>query len=124
MKFYVASRYTDQVRVRRYHDKLKELGHSWSSRWATGLHDGMEMLECALDDYDDLKSADCLIFIAHEPRSGRGGRYVEYGLALAWNKLIIVVGTTEEFVFLPLADKILKTEEDFFEELKNNTLYT
>lgn len=61
----------------------------------------------ALDDYQDVQRADVVIAFTEPPRStaSRGGRHVELGLALAWQKHTIIVGPRENvFCWLPEVD--------------------
>ena len=58
----------------------------------------------ALKDYWDIQRADTLIFFAEEPEQQprRGGRHVEFGMALALGKKVLVVGGEENiFHFMP-----------------------
>ena len=58
----------------------------------------------ALDDWEDVNAADCVISFTEAPSStaNRGGRHVEYGIALANNARVIVVGHRENiFLWLP-----------------------
>ena len=59
----------------------------------------------AAEDYYDLREADTVISFTEAPRvmlNTRGGRHVEYGMALAWRKRLIVIGPREN-VFHELA---------------------
>ena len=44
----------------------------------------------ALEDYADVSAADIVVSFTEAPGSGaaRGGRHVEFGLALAWDKTV------------------------------------
>jgi len=55
----------------------------------------------AQDDIEDVRRADGLVFFS-EPvgQGGNGGRQVEFGLALAWSKPVIVVGRREHLFHL------------------------
>lgn len=59
----------------------------------------------AHDDYDDVRGCDLCISFTEPPRSdgrGRGGRHVEFGIALALGKLVWIVGPRENiFHWLP-----------------------
>jgi hypothetical protein len=58
------------------------------------------------EDCEDVCRAECVISFTEPPRSTlgtRGGRHVEFGLAVAWGKILIVVGYRENlFHYLPL----------------------
>lgn len=59
----------------------------------------------AQDDWEDLQAAHLVIVFSELPTPGgrnRGGRHVEFGLALGWDKPTIVVGPPENvFMMLP-----------------------
>lgn len=58
----------------------------------------------ALDDWEDVNSAELVINFTEPPRSkaNRGGRHVEFGIALARRARVIVVGYRENiFHWLP-----------------------
>lgn len=58
----------------------------------------------AQDDWEDVTSANLVISFTEPPRSSasRGGRHVEFGIALGLNKPVIVVGYRENiFHWLP-----------------------
>ena len=59
----------------------------------------MEGQPFALDDAADLQDAEVVISFTETPRSTYGtavvGRHVEFGMALAWGKRLIVIGPRE-----------------------------
>ena len=112
MLIYLAARYSRLEELDRYASDLRNMGHRVDARWLLGNHQigtakdveaaiesvPMEGQPFALDDLEDLFRADMLIAFSETPRSGltnRGGRHVEFGAALAWDKQIIVVGPRE-----------------------------
>ena len=112
MKIYLAARYSRLSELQGYADELREIGHRVDAHWLRGEHQmnevwtvesasasvPMEGRPFAEDDLYDVFEADMLIAFSEEPRTGgasRGGRHVELGLALAWDKEIIVVGPRE-----------------------------
>lgn len=116
MKFYLAARYSRFQEMQTYRDHLLISGHEVTSRWIEGNHQiddaGLslqakeeERVRFALEDLSDLISADCIIAFTEEPRSSnsRGGRHVEFGIAVASQKKLIVVGFREN-VFYCLPD--------------------
>lgn len=61
----------------------------------------------ALDDWEDVNAAELVISFTEPPRSkaNRGGRHVEYGIALANKSRIIIVGHRENiFHWLPIVE--------------------
>ncbi len=103
--------------MRRWRDVLETKGHLVVSRWIEGNHEISEAQaslsadhaddECrrfAQEDVDDLIDADVFLSLSDPAnfRTGRGGRHVELGLALAWGKPVILVGERENvFHWLP-----------------------
>ena len=118
MKIYLASRYSKIDEMRRVAAMLILAGHEITSRWINGNHqisdDGLsaeakeeERIRFATEDYSDLIAADCSINFTEKPRStnSRGGRHVEFGIAMATGKRVIVVGPRENvFHCLPVIE--------------------
>lgn len=117
MKIYMAARYSDHPWMRIYRNRLKQIGHTVTSRWINGDHEERfpnDPVAWANEDLDDLLRSDCSIHFTEDwqkPRPGRnrGGRHVEFGIALALHQFrphgphrIIVVGYRENvFHHLP-----------------------
>ncbi len=129
MKFYLASRYSRRVEMSRYRSALHALGHEVTGRWIDGMHQvgddgtplgdsGEKLVESgdptaaeklrvkfARDDIEDVMAADVVIVFTEEPRvsgASRGGRHVEFGIALAARKWVITIGPRENiFTWLP-----------------------
>ena len=120
MKIYLAARYSRRAELNEYAEDLRNVGHIVTSRWLS--HDNFRALETkdieteqvstpieaqdiAYADYEDIRDADCLIAFSEAPRAEggtRGGRHVEFGIAYAMRKAVIVVGPREN-VFHTLA---------------------
>lgn len=114
-KVYLASRYSRRQEMCGYRCELEKLGFEITSRWLNGTHeidqDGLsieaaaaERTRFAQEDWADLMAADIVISFTEAPRSSatRGGRHVEYGAAMATNKICLVVGHRENvFHHLP-----------------------
>lgn len=117
MLIYLAARYGRREELCTIRTHLETLGHQITSRWLSGTHEiasreNGEDQEGTLNDsrrfaeeeMADLHAAECLIALTEPPRSSysRGGRHTELGLALAWQKRIVVVGYRENvFCCLP-----------------------
>lgn len=131
MRFYLAARYSRREELLGVRDVIHALGSRVTSRWLDGNHqladdgtpignDGEALVErgsvdedsraamlrtkFATDDFEDVRWADTVVAFTEEPRTtnGRGGRHVELGLALAWNKRVIIVGPRENvFCWMP-----------------------
>lgn len=128
MKIYLAARYSRRIELCQYKAELEAMGHLITSRWLNGSHqidhDGQPIGEhgeklfeegegesadamrrrFVTEDVADVQRADIMIAFTEAPRSGhsRGGRHVELGLAIAWEKAIFIVGPFENlFCYLP-----------------------
>lgn len=104
MKIYLAANYSRYPEMQLVKKKIESIGHKVTSRWILGEHEALEGQSHALnrsfanDDWDDLINSNiCLWFSNEEGKEnrGRGGRHVEFGLALAWHIPIYVVGRKE-----------------------------
>ena len=130
MKIYLAARYSRGGDLRETRTKLEALGHTVTSRWIDGDHQisdaglsdeakAAERTRFALEDWEDLLAADCVISFTERPRetNTRGGRHVEYGAALAAGKRCIVVGFRENvFHCLPQVE-FFETESEMLRAL-------
>lgn len=108
MKFYLASRYSRFKEMQDHRKDLGTRGHSVTSRWIDGNHQiddaglslqakEQERVRFAAEDMADLLRAETVISFTEAPRStnSRGGRHVEFGVALGRGKFVIVVGHRE-----------------------------
>jgi hypothetical protein len=135
-RIYLAARYSRHPEMQGVAADLRDLGHEVTSRWILGDHEltGVEAPEEAIqrgidfarEDLEGLEFADWLISFTEDPKGpktgrGRGGRHVEYGVALARGHRLIVVGHRENVfhwgmrvVFFPTweAARMALREED------------
>ena len=108
MKIYLAARYSRHKELQGYAYQLIADGHEITSRWIWGGHQiddaGLsveaqreERERFATEDTDDLMNSEICINFTEIPRStnSRGGRHVEFGIALGLMKRCIVVGPRE-----------------------------
>lgn len=100
MKFYLAARYTRYPEMQKVRADLARLGHVVTSRWIEGTDVDKPNHDIANIDTADLEMAECVISFTEMPRAPvegatRGGRHVEFGMALALGKRVIVVGYRE-----------------------------
>ena len=92
MRIYLAARYSRREELCGYRSELERLGHTVTARWLNGEHQAADddpgplAEQFAQHDYDDLRYSDLLINFTEAPRSdaNRGGRHVEFGIALGW----------------------------------------
>ena len=126
---YLAARYGRREELCGYREQLRALGHIVTSRWLDGAHqiyqgqplgrDYERAVEeghaetvplrghFAAEDLADVMAADTLVSFTERPRAeaSRGGRHVEYGIALALALRVIVVGHRENvFHCLPAVE--------------------
>ncbi len=108
MKIYLAARYSRRDELRVVREELTRLGHTVTSRW---LDTGWELAErgdstaappeyreqFAAIDAEDVYDADAMVNFTEPPgpNPGRGGRHVEFGMAYAWGKRMVVIGYRE-----------------------------
>ena len=97
-KFYIASLFSE---LELTHDNALQiedrLGWECTSSWVEGKEDGMSRYDISKMDLEDVQKADALVIISHPrstPQPG-GGRWVEFGYALALGKTCYVVGPYE-----------------------------
>ena len=118
-RIYLAGRYSRIDELNLYATQLREFEFIIDCQWLKGSHQlsdealtvenatettPIEGKLFALEDFNDVCHADWVICFTEKPHSGhsRGGRHVEMGLALAWNKRVTVVGPRENiFCCLP-----------------------
>lgn len=126
LRIYLAARYSRRLELCGYRDKLQTMGHWVDARWLDGHHEinyddqaardalhEVKRQQFATEDLTDLLAAECLIAFTEEPRktTTRGGRHVEFGIALALGKRVIVVGPKENvFYSLPGIEHFLDWE--------------
>ncbi len=119
MQVYLAARFTRRKEMQRYAEELIALGHGVTARWVVGPpqsahhpdqvsgHSVAYDERVSVEDLKDVADADCIICFSEQPRetNKRGGRHVEFGLAVAAEKRIILVGPRENvFHFLPVVE--------------------
>ena len=130
MNYYLPGRYERREELKGYADELQSLGHTITSRWLNGTHvltvdrkyhpdDGvpLEMATFAQEDYEDIKAAGALILFSEPPDTAgkRGGRHVEFGMALAWGKRLVIIGQRENvFHCLPQVERY-RTWQEFLQ---------
>ena len=122
MKIYIAARFSRRPEANRLAIALKGAGHEITSRWVcphsdhvppTGLSKqaaDAERERFAVEDYADVKACDCFVSLMEPtPRNNsRGGRHVEFGIAMALGKRLIIIGMRETvFHHLPQVEQYL-----------------
>lgn len=119
MRVYLAGRYSRREELRGYAQALAQSGVGTADiAWLREEHDwdgteGEEGLaqaqRFAIDDMQDLASAHAVVVWSEAPGGcRRGGRHVEYGVALGMGKHVVVVGPLENvFYSLPSVPRFL-----------------
>jgi hypothetical protein len=97
MRYHLAARYARRVELCGYRDRLLSIGDTVTSRWLDFRKMPSWSYGIAREDCEDLMAADAVIIFTEIPNKvlATGGRHVEFGLALAQGKRVIVVGPRE-----------------------------
>lgn len=133
MKIYIAARFSKRPEANALAHTLKSFGHTITSRWVkpdsdhvapTGLSQqaaDAERQRFAVEDLEDVIACDCCISLMEEPRNNsRGGRHVEFGIAVGLKKTLVVIGPRET-VFHHLPQVVhYETMDEFLATLKRN----
>lgn len=118
MKIYIAARFSRRPEANQLAQELKALGHTVTSRWVkpdadhvlpTGLSAqaaDAERQRFALEDLEDVAECNWCVSLMEEPRNNsRGGRHVEFGIAVGMGKKLSVIGPRETvFHHLPAVE--------------------
>jgi hypothetical protein len=105
-RIYLCARYARHEELNGYAAELRAVGYDVQAEWITGVHDNTDSAECARIDFNEVVAADIVISFTEAPGliqgRGRGGRHVEFGIALGLGTRCIVVGSRENvFHHLP-----------------------
>jgi hypothetical protein len=97
MRYHLAARYARRVELCKYREQLLSIGDIVVSRWLDFGKKPKWSSGIARADCEDLIAAQTVIIFTERPNTilATGGHHVEFGLALAQNKGIIVVGPRE-----------------------------
>ena len=113
---FLSARYARRNELQRYREDLLRLGFRVASRWLDGQDeiglegpDRAEARRWLMVDLEDLAQAQVMVCFSedpvHQPVGGsRGGRHVEFGMALETGKEILLVGPRENLFHWWLAD--------------------
>lgn len=122
MKVFLSARYSRRNELKEIRSLLQQYGYEVCSRWLDTEWNETERESQVYSsaappeyreqysqwDRDDVLACDYFVAFTEEPRSNtRGGRHVEFGIAIAAKKRIIVVGPRENiFYYLPEVHQI------------------
>lgn len=108
MKVYVATKFENQTRAKEVAAQLEAAGHTITYKW---WHNEQLSADQAMADVWGVKLADAVVFIAENDYAYRG-TYVEFGIAVATNTPIYVLGTAFDsciFMRLPNVQRGIET---------------
>jgi nucleoside 2-deoxyribosyltransferase len=108
-KIYLAARYSRREEMKDHAEKIEALGFEVTSRWVGGTHDlskggqlpdgdyimaAEKARRYAMEDWTDLKAADLVVLFTDPEGSpaARGGKDVEWGMAIQAQKHLWLVG--------------------------------
>ncbi len=117
MRIYIAARFDRRDEMAVVARELRRAGHVVTSTWVQPHDEPLPDVVCAINDIDDLATADCLVSFTEEPTeqvswAARGGRHVEFGYALAAGMRLCLVGPRENvFHHLPSVEAYGTTAE-------------
>lgn len=131
LHIYIAARITRRHEAHALGKQLQTLGHVVTSRWMRPEADHVapsdeseeaaypERQRFALEDMEDLTQSDCVILMGEPPRNtSRGGRLVEFGIAVGFGCRAMVIGHRETvFQCLPVVE-FYETEAALIAALK------
>lgn len=103
---YIAGRYSRKDELNGYANQARSAGLQVTATWLEEPHaPTVQMVDVteaslrhyAITDENDIRRAEAVVFFAEDQNKQppRGGRHVEFGLALGLNKRLIVVGAPE-----------------------------
>jgi nucleoside 2-deoxyribosyltransferase len=105
---YIAARFSRRHEAHALGKQLQALGHTITSRWVMPGADHVipagqseqaadaERRRFAMEDCEDVHACDWMISLMQEPRdNSRGGRHIEFGMALGLGKRLTIIGPRE-----------------------------
>jgi hypothetical protein len=121
VKIFLSGRWSQREALREVRDALKPLGHEVTSRWIDKDSDDKSERERllqpvaeqnAIDNLEDIAKSDCVVSFTQGKGGKKGGRHVEFGVAVALNKWCVLIGTPENaFHWLPNIERYDSLEE-------------
>ena len=87
--FYLAGSYAERLKCNLFSGLIETMtGWKCNARWLEGEHEHAKAQQCAMDDIHDLSKADA--FIMRHGKSTAGGMWVEFGMAIAMTKPVLL----------------------------------
>ena len=121
MRYHLAARYARRMELCKYREQLLSIGETVMSRWLDFEKKPKWSPGIARADCEDLIAAQTVIIFTEGPNTilTTGGHHVEFGLALAQNKGVIVVGPRENVFHYLLPDsQMFATWNEAFATIK------
>jgi hypothetical protein len=121
MRYHLAARFARRMELCDYRKQLVSIGDIVTSRWLDFDEKPEWTPQIARADFDDLMAADAVIVFTETPNtiSTTGGRHVEFGLALAGDKGVMIVGPRENvFHYLVPNFQVFATWNEAFASIK------
>ena len=118
MKIYIAA--SSQTQAKAAADLCVAAGHTITSRWLdvpfdrTVTYTEDQRREIAQYDYDDVVASDALVCLESDHLIP-GGKFVEVGIALGTDKLVVAIGKRENMLMWHPAISACKSVEEFIE---------
>ena len=109
MKIYLAAPYGKMNLMQKWEQRLVAAGHECTAKWIRGDEENMTLANAAQMDLDDIDAADVVIsyVLPKGTMFSSGGRHVEFGYALARDKIVVCVGNGPENVFHNLPQVVI-----------------
>jgi hypothetical protein len=97
MNIYIASSYRRMEEMHKHARKLTDAGHKVTARWVYGGTEDMTREDGAIADFEDVVKADMVLVFTEGPlncphEQHTGGHHVEFGMGLALNKRVVLIG--------------------------------
>ena len=114
MRFYIASKFEERLKVRWLMDRLEDLGHEITHDWTgQSWDDSKNLTQYALDAIQGVRNAECIVGVFIEDCHYQGS-IGEVVLALADNIPTYIIGhAIDSCIFTKLATKRFETEMEF-----------
>jgi nucleoside 2-deoxyribosyltransferase len=96
-KTYLAGRFPRRAELEGYVPEFKRVGFDVIARWVFGGEEGLTREDIALLDLEDVQKSDAIVLFTEPYQSlqSGGGRFVEFGYAIALDKELHVIGELE-----------------------------
>lgn len=125
MKWYLAAKFSRREEMEKFAYDLPSVEHECIARWVYGGENGLTREQIAVLDLEDVAKADGIILFTHprsEPQPG-GGRFVEFGYAIALGKRLVVVGPKENVFMDTPGVEMFDSWDDFITNEKKRLDY-